>query len=193
MSWVAALVLVYVNVVIHEAGHYAVAKAVNVRAFRLQIGFGPELVSVTTSRSLKLSFCLLPIGGFMDCGEQKIPLSQQISVLAAGPLANIGLGIAFHLAASGDLNFAFSSMTDQASGMPSALFLSAIACYIFGVFNLAPILPLDGGLILLNILNAWGIASRPSHLKRFNQIGHVVLAAATAAAFILFAWQLSLQ
>jgi regulator of sigma E protease len=64
VSAVAFVVLVGIMVVVHEAGHFFVAKACKVRVEAFSIGFGPRLFGVTIGET-EYKVCLLPFGGFV--------------------------------------------------------------------------------------------------------------------------------
>jgi regulator of sigma E protease len=64
VSVVAFIVLVGVMVVVHEFGHFAVAKLCGVRVESFSVGFGPKLVGVTFGET-EYKICLLPLGGYV--------------------------------------------------------------------------------------------------------------------------------
>ena len=64
VSAVAFIVLVGIMVVVHEAGHFVVAKLCKVRVEAFSIGFGPKLFGVTLGET-EYKVCLLPFGGFV--------------------------------------------------------------------------------------------------------------------------------
>lgn len=85
---------------IHEFGHFIVAKMLGIRAEKFSIGFGPILFKKQIGET---EFCvsLLPLGGFVklsgespeeakgDAWEfQSKPLAHRVAVVLAGPLMN---------------------------------------------------------------------------------------------------------
>jgi len=64
VSTVAFIVLVGVMVVVHEFGHFAVAKLCGVRVESFSVGFGPRLVGVKYGDT-DYKICLLPLGGYV--------------------------------------------------------------------------------------------------------------------------------
>jgi regulator of sigma E protease len=64
VSAVAFIVLVGIMVVVHEAGHFIVAKLCKVRVEAFSIGFGPRLFGFTVGET-EYKVCLLPFGGFV--------------------------------------------------------------------------------------------------------------------------------
>jgi regulator of sigma E protease len=64
VSVVAFIVLVGVMVVVHEFGHFAVAKLCGVRVEAFSVGFGPRLFGVKYGET-DYKICLLPLGGYV--------------------------------------------------------------------------------------------------------------------------------
>jgi regulator of sigma E protease len=61
---VAFIVLIAIMVVVHEFGHFAVAKLCRVRVEAFSIGFGPRLFGIKYGDT-DYKICLLPFGGFV--------------------------------------------------------------------------------------------------------------------------------
>jgi regulator of sigma E protease len=64
VSAVAFIVLVGLMVVVHEFGHFLVAKLCGVRVEAFSVGFGPRLFGVKYGET-DYKVCLLPLGGFV--------------------------------------------------------------------------------------------------------------------------------
>ena len=64
VSAVAFIVLVGLMVVVHEFGHFIVAKLCGVRVEAFSVGFGPRLFGVKYGET-DYRVCLLPLGGFV--------------------------------------------------------------------------------------------------------------------------------
>lgn len=64
VSAVAFIVLVGVMVVVHEFGHFLVAKLCGVRVEAFSVGFGPRLFGIKYGDT-DYKVCLLPLGGFV--------------------------------------------------------------------------------------------------------------------------------
>src|SRR5215469_14886309 len=64
VSAIAFLVLVGVMVVVHELGHFLVAKLCGVRVEAFSVGFGPRLFGIKYGDT-DYKVCLLPLGGFV--------------------------------------------------------------------------------------------------------------------------------
>ncbi len=61
---VAFVVLIGVMVVVHEFGHFAVAKLCGVRVESFSVGFGPRLFGIKYGDT-DYKVCLLPLGGYV--------------------------------------------------------------------------------------------------------------------------------
>lgn len=64
VSVVAFVVLVGLMVVVHEFGHFAVAKLCGVRVESFSVGFGPRLVGFKHGET-EYKICVLPLGGYV--------------------------------------------------------------------------------------------------------------------------------
>ncbi len=105
----AFLVAIGLLVVVHEWGHFAMARAFGVRVLRFSVGFGPKLWGWTSPRSgTEFVISALPLGGFvkmLDEAEGQVaaelrhmafntqPLMRRALIVLAGPLANLILAV----------------------------------------------------------------------------------------------------
>jgi regulator of sigma E protease len=102
VSAAAFLVLIGLMVVVHEFGHFAVAKLCGVRVEAFSIGFGPRLFGIKYGDT-DYKVCLLPVGGFVKMTgenpseEQPVddpaafsshPRWQRMLIGVAGPASN---------------------------------------------------------------------------------------------------------
>lgn len=99
----SALIFIFVLgvlVIVHEFGHFVVAKACGIRVDKFSIGFGPVIISKQCGET---EFCvsLLPLGGFVKLSGESAedsegkeweftakPLFQRTAVVLAGPFMN---------------------------------------------------------------------------------------------------------
>ncbi|MGA2849065.1 MAG: RIP metalloprotease RseP [Terracidiphilus sp.] len=82
ISVVAFIVLVGVMVVVHEFGHFAVAKLCGVRVEAFSVGFGPRLFGIKYGET-DYKVCLLPLGGYVKMtGENP---EQNLEIPGAKP------------------------------------------------------------------------------------------------------------
>ncbi len=101
---VAFLILIGVLIVIHEGGHFLVARASGIGVVEFAVGFGRRLLSVT-HRGTRYAINLLPLGGYvMLAGMDRTvpqtpdsfylrPLWARFVTILAGPVANYLLAV----------------------------------------------------------------------------------------------------
>ena len=88
-------------ILIHETGHFIVAKLCKVRVNEFAIGFGPTIWN-KQGKETKYALRLIPLGGFVSMeGEEehsekegsfsKASIPRRIAIVAAGGLVNIFL------------------------------------------------------------------------------------------------------
>jgi regulator of sigma E protease len=107
MSVLYFLLLVGVLVVIHELGHFAAAKLLDVKVLRFSFGYGRPLVRAKIGET-EYQVAVFPLGGYVRIlgieGEQpgkadagrsfaSRPLWQRVVIVLAGPAANLLLPI----------------------------------------------------------------------------------------------------
>lgn len=100
----AFVVALGVLIVIHEYGHYWVARRCGVRVLRFSVGFGKVLLQRTDKHGTEWALSAIPLGGYvkmLDGREAPVPEGQEseafdrlsvwrrIAIVAAGPLANL--------------------------------------------------------------------------------------------------------
>jgi len=110
------LALIFVVIVVHEWGHFWVARRLGIKVEAFSMGFGPELFGWVDRYGTRFKLCLLPLGGYVkmfgegettrDSSGQMRPLtaiertwsyghrpvSHRAAVVVAGPLVNIVFG-----------------------------------------------------------------------------------------------------
>jgi regulator of sigma E protease len=124
MSWVSTVLayslpfigVVLVITLVHELGHFIVARRCGVRVLAFSVGFGRELVGFTDRHGTRFKLSLLPLGGYVKMfGEQGFVLDtngrvrlldrqerecsffhksvgERAAIVFAGPLINIVFG-----------------------------------------------------------------------------------------------------
>ena len=112
---VAFVVAIGVLVVVHEFGHYSVARMCGVKVLRFSVGFGKPLVQwVSKKTGVEWTIAALPLGGYVKMLDERevdpesgtrIPVEdlprafnrqnvgKRIAIVAAGPIANFLLAI----------------------------------------------------------------------------------------------------
>ena len=90
-------------VLIHEGGHFLIAKLFKVRVNEFAIGFGPTIFTKEKGET-KYALRLIPLGGFVSLeGEEeysevegsfsKVSIPKKIAIVSAGALVNIIFGL----------------------------------------------------------------------------------------------------
>lgn len=108
---VAFMVAIGVLVVVHEFGHYSVARLCGVKVLRFSVGFGKPLVKwVSKTTGTEWTISALPLGGYVKMLDEREaeasipeadlprafnrqPVFKRIAIVAAGPVANFILAI----------------------------------------------------------------------------------------------------
>ncbi|MFJ2333232.1 RIP metalloprotease RseP [Pseudomonas helleri] len=107
---VGTLVALGVLVTFHEFGHFWVARRCGVKVLRFSVGFGTPLLRWHDRQGTEFVVAAIPLGGYvkmLDEREGDVPadqldqsfnrktVGQRIAIVAAGPIANFLLAIAF--------------------------------------------------------------------------------------------------
>ena len=101
LSTLSFVIVLSILVVVHEFGHFIVAKKTGVRVEKFSIGFGPEIFGVTKGDT-RYAVSLVPLGGYVKLtgesvedevkGEKWEYLSKSVGerakIIFAGPLLN---------------------------------------------------------------------------------------------------------
>lgn len=112
LAVLAFLVTVGVLVVIHEFGHYLMARAMNVKILRFSVGFGRTVVLRRSGPDqTEWVLAAIPLGGYVKMAdEREAPVSEadrprafnnkgvaaRIAIVLAGPIANFLLALALY-------------------------------------------------------------------------------------------------
>ena len=119
------IILLGTLIIIHEFGHFIVAKACGMKVLKFSIGFGPKIFK-KQGKETEYSLRLLPLGGFVQLeGEDedsedprsfsKKPAWQRILVLLAGVTINILFSLLIYIAINMNTN---AYITSEISDMP---------------------------------------------------------------------------
>ncbi len=200
-------------VLIHETGHFLVARLCKVKVKEFAIGFGPTIWQ-KQGKETKYALRLIPLGGFVSMeGEEErsdkegsfsnSSVSKRIAIVVAGGLVNIAFAILVYiilmtimtgnlskaLSATGAFAFSIveslkllfsggvtvdqlmgpvgiSEVVAQTSGIAEFIYILALISMSLGVTNLLPFPPLDGGKVVLLLIE--GIRKKP--LKESTEI-----------------------
>jgi regulator of sigma E protease len=155
MSWVPTVLaytlpflgVVLVITLVHEFGHFIVARRCGVRVQAFSVGFGRELIGFTDRHGTRFKLSLLPLGGYVKMfGEQGFvrdatgrirllerheressffhkSVGERAAIVFAGPLVNIAFGgviLALLIFAKG-LNVPSPTIGSVVAGSPAAV------------------------------------------------------------------------
>ena len=124
-------------VLIHEGGHFIVAKMCKVKVNEFAIGFGPTLISMQKGET-KYALHLIPLGGFVSLeGEEErsdtegsfsnTSIPKKIAIVLAGGLVNIIFGLLVYFIlisstakiASNEVDYAIDNYSAKIAGIES--------------------------------------------------------------------------
>ncbi|MDR0564021.1 MAG: RIP metalloprotease RseP [Azoarcus sp.] len=99
-------------ILVHEMGHYLVARMCGVKVLKFSIGFGKPLLKWTAKNGTEWVLAAFPLGGFVkmlgegakdEIDEQESrwafnrkPVEQRIAIVAAGPIFNLLLAVVLY-------------------------------------------------------------------------------------------------
>lgn len=129
MSIIVAVLVFGLIVLIHEFGHFIVAKKCGIGVVEFSIGMGPRLCSFTKGET-RYSIKALPFGGScMMVGEDEVDSNPKafhnksvwarIAVIAAGPLFNFILAFVLGMVIVGTLGYDSPELTGVMDGFPA--------------------------------------------------------------------------
>ncbi len=197
---VKTIIMLGILVIIHEGGHFAVAKLCKIKVNEFSVGFG-KCIWNKTYKDTKYSLRIIPLGGYVNMeGEEeyseqegsfsKASFLKKLAVVLAGPLVNIIVGLLIYfilvctmhgvqIAMASTLRFCKSlfdsvailftgkasindlagpvgiaTIVSQTSGITDFVYLLSVVSLSLGITNLLPIPPLDGGKLLIYIIEA---------------------------------------
>jgi regulator of sigma E protease len=195
MTYLLIVLLLAVLILIHELGHFLVAKWTRIPVERFSIGFGPKLWGFKRGPT-EYWISAIPLGGYVLLALRderelfRIPLAKRLLFLLGGPAANLALPVLLFIGlnvAAGDVSLydifvgpviqtfdllcrivaALPQLFVRPEGLSGVIGIVAMGGeYVasdltkavqftiflsvnFAVFNLLPIPVLDGGKILL--------------------------------------------
>ncbi|NCS66278.1 MAG: RIP metalloprotease RseP [Hydrogenophilales bacterium CG03_land_8_20_14_0_80_62_28] len=100
-------------VVIHEFGHFLVARACGVKVLRFSLGFGPVIAKRLASNGTEWALSAIPLGGYVKMTDERegevaaedLPhafnrksVGQRMAIVVAGPLSNLLLAVLLYWA-----------------------------------------------------------------------------------------------
>ena len=199
ISTLKIIILLGFLVLIHEGGHFLVAKFFKIKVNEFAIGFGPTIFTKEKGET-KYALRLIPLGGFVNMeGEEErsdeegsfsmASIPKRIAIVAAGGLVNIFFGILIYyvIASISENNLyhgliytkdfivsilesiimlfsggvsadqmvgivGISDIVVSTNGIMQYLYIMAVISVSLGITNLLPFPPLDGGKILIYLI-----------------------------------------
>ena len=192
------LILLGILVIVHEGGHFVVAKLCKVKVNEFSVGFGKVLFSRQKGET-KYSLRLIPLGGYVSMEGEEEPshekgtfsntsILKKIAIISAGAVVNIIFGILIYfllitfmygieIAAKSTIGYVgalgetikilftggttiddlagpigVATIVSQTSGITDFIYLLSVISLSLGITNLIPIPPLDGGKLLIYII-----------------------------------------
>lgn len=201
ISALKIIILLGILVLIHEGGHFLVAKLFKIKVNEFAIGFGPRIFAKEKGETI-YALRLIPLGGFVNMeGEEERSVKEgsfsmasvpkRIAIVAAGGLVNIIFGILlYYIISSIALNNMYLGLIDtkdfiisifesiillftggismnqmtgivgisdivvNTNGVMNYLYIMALISASLGITNLLPFPPLDGGKIVIYVIEA---------------------------------------
>jgi len=202
ISAIKIIVIFGFLIIIHEAGHFLVARLMKVKVNEFSIGFGPKIWKKETKETI-YTLRAIPLGGFVNMEGEAEPSNKEGSfsclsipkrflIVSAGAVINIVFGLLLclivfwimsgnfltALATTGQLIIiagegirdlftsagtavdqfmgpvGISSVISSSQGILEFLYMVAVISFSLGITNLLPIPALDGGKLLLLIIEA---------------------------------------
>lgn len=230
ISAIKIIVILGFLVLIHETGHFLVARLFHVKVNEFSIGFGPKIWKKETPATC-YSIRAVPLGGFVNMEGEAEPSAQEgsfsrlsvpkrFAIVTAGAIVNILFGLLLSLVifwiASGDFSVAMatigelitttveglrdlvvsapnaaeqlvgpvgiSGIISSTQGILDFLYVMAVISISLGVTNLLPIPALDGGKILILLIEA--IRRKP--MKQETEVNIQLLGFAILIALSLY-------
>lgn len=101
LSFLAFVFALSVLIIVHEFGHFIIAKRSGVKVERFAVGFGPKIVAVKKGETEYL-LCLVPLGGYVKMAGENYddevkgekweyllqPVGKRFNIVIAGPILN---------------------------------------------------------------------------------------------------------
>lgn len=147
------------SLLVHEFGHYVVARGLSVPVLQVTIGVGPEVLRFGSN--CRWSVRLFPLGGSAQyAASNPIDFARTVGIVLAGPAANILIGTALFAgpAVEWQALIPLQEQLFRSAWMPALWFTGGLSLTI-GIFNLLPLPPLDGG--VLGLLVWQKVVGRP--------------------------------
>jgi len=107
LTTIIFLAVLGVLIVVHESGHFIIAKIIGVRVEKFSLGFGPRLIAKKI-KDTEYSISAIPLGGYVKMAGDNLeefqgkpdeyfgkPVGKRFWIIVFGPLFNYMLGFLF--------------------------------------------------------------------------------------------------
>lgn len=172
---VTALGVIGGTVALHEAAHAIAAVRGGGKVKEIGVGFGPPMARFRV-RGLPVVVRAFPLGGYAAVDVDELPPAKRIRMLLAGPLANIAVGVPLligfrrhpavilgdgrSVGLTGFLGTMSALSRAAAEGAGAVGRLAGAINVGLGLMNLLPVYPLDGGHVVMSLMEAQGVPRR---------------------------------
>lgn len=179
MQILLAILALSFLIVIHELGHFLVAKLSGIKVHEFALFMGPKLFSVQRGETM-YSLRAIPLGGFVKMeGEEETsqderafnnkPILVRAAVIAAGPIANLLIAVIIFSTVYSLNGFRTTRVEGIAEGSPA---------YSAGIRNGDRIISYDGKVVYepMDMLSFMFVSKgKPAdvHVKRDNEVLNV--------------------
>lgn len=130
MKIIVALLVFSLIIIIHELGHFLLAKKNGITVIEFSLGMGPRLLSFQREGGTRYSLKLLPLGGSClmmgEDGEEEgegsfgtKSVCARIAVIAAGPLFNFLLAFVLAIFIIGNIGYDVPVILSVTEGSPA--------------------------------------------------------------------------
>jgi regulator of sigma E protease len=105
ITFLVFIIVLSILIVVHEFGHFIMAKRMGVVVERFSLGFGPKILGLK-KKETEYTICAIPLGGYVKLGGDNLdeytgktdeylaqPPSKRFMIIFSGPLFNYILGI----------------------------------------------------------------------------------------------------
>jgi membrane-associated protease RseP (regulator of RpoE activity) len=157
LSCLFGLILFSLCIFIHELGHYIFLKKYKIPIVSYGIGFGPTLWKVG-----KFEIKFFPIGAYIQPENMNdIAPAKKFNIAMAGPVMSIFYSILLMLVSFQYTNYGLDML--------------ALFNFYFAIFNLAPIPPMDGWVMLQAIAEYFNKPMPKMAVNVANRVGNGVV------------------
>lgn len=132
MKIIVAILVFSFLMLVHELGHFLMAKRIGIRAYELSIGMGPKIFGKTVGDT-QYNLRLVPFGAYVRFGDEEDEFFEEadnfmnqspwdrIKVILMGPLVNIVLALLLMIGVFFNMGFPTNQVAVVEDQMPAAV------------------------------------------------------------------------